>query len=111
MVRVGTVIHETSHRIWVAEGAGLSAVLSDDFAYDYKACRTLAKRRATYARANADNIMYFALEFFAAAEPEIADADLPSCAYLRNPSADGLDGDLNELNGGTAIRLETKPGD
>lgn len=110
-VRAGTVIHETSHRIWVVEGNGMSAVLSDDFAYDWTACRTLAKRRATYARANADNIMYFALEFFDTDSPAVPRDELADCRYLRNPSADNLDGDLDELNGNSPVHLTPLSGD
>lgn len=111
-VRTGTIIHETSHRVWVVQGKGMSAMLSDDFAYDYTDCRTLAKHKAHYARANADSIMYFALEFFDTRAPTVPDRHLSVCRYLKNPTSAGLPaGDMDELNNNTPVTVDKIPGD
>jgi len=111
-VRTGTIIHETSHRIWVVQGTGLNAMLSDDFAYDYTDCRTLAKHKAHYARANADSIMYFALEFYDTDRPVVPDQNLAACRYLRRPTTAGLPaGDMDELNNNTPVNVTKLVGD
>jgi hypothetical protein len=111
-VRTGTIIHETSHRVWVVQGTGVNAMLSDDFAYDYLKCRRLAKHKAHYARANADNIMYFALEFYDTRYPTVPDNQLQLCRYRRNPTSVGLPaGDMLEKNGGDPVHVNKLSGD
>jgi hypothetical protein len=111
-VRTGTIIHETSHSVWVVQGVGMNAMLSDDFAYDYDDCRALAKHKAHYARANADSIMYFALEFFDTREPTVPTRNLGACRYLRKPTTVGLpEGDMDELNDGTSVHVNKIIGD